>query len=118
MERVSKEALEKVLSQPGCTIQGSHLQRRVSNEDGLRLLQLLEQTAKRYPAQENSETMEEYLEDFEQLVLKFSLQTVADALARLRIDPEQQFFPKPNEVAREIQHYKLRNTPSHVYARG
>lgn len=40
--------------------------------------------------------------DYERLALKFSLQKVIDALYALRIEPEQKFFPKPDEIAAEI----------------
>ena len=62
--------------------------------------------------------MGEYLADFERLALKFSLQKVEDAIAALRIDPEQEFFPKPNEVADEIERQISKKLPSHIYARG
>ena len=62
--------------------------------------------------------MEEYLTDFEQLALKYSLQKVEDAISSLRIDPEQEFFPKPNEVAAEIERQRLKRLPSHIYAQG
>lgn len=35
-----------------------------------------------------------------------------------RIDPEQRFFPRPDEVAAEIKRQALKKVPSHVYARG
>ena len=34
------------------------------------------------------------------------------------IDPEQEFFPKPNEVADEIERQISKKLPSHIYARG
>jgi len=56
--------------------------------------------------------------DFEQLTVKHGLAKVESAFMRLRIDPEQVFFPKPNEIAKEIEREALRNVPSHIYARG
>jgi hypothetical protein len=47
--------------------------------------------------------MEGYLQDFEQVVLKYSLPRFRDALAALRITPGQGFFPRPDEVAAEIE---------------
>ena len=79
------------------------LQKRLSNEDGSRLTTLLERAQKRWPNQDTAESMEEYLADFEQLALKYSLQKIEVALKALRIDPQQQFFPKPDEVAGEIE---------------
>lgn len=118
MDRVNKEQLEKALQPSGSTPRGSQLQKRVSSEDGLRLLALLEKTAKRYPSQDNEETIPEMMADFEQLTVRHGLAKVESAFMRLRIDPEQEFFPKPNEIAAEIQREALRNAPSHLYARG
>jgi hypothetical protein len=66
----------------------------------MELVVLVEQTAKRYP---NQESMEGYLQDFEQVALKYSLPRFRDALAALRIKPGQGFFPRPDEVAAEIE---------------
>jgi hypothetical protein len=63
---------------------------------------LLEQTLRRYPGQENEAPMEQYLADFEALAAKYSLRSVAEAIANLRITPGRSFFPKPDEVAEEI----------------
>ena len=41
-----------------------------------------------------------------------------EAVQALRIDPEQRFFPRPDEVAAEIKRQALKKVPSHVYARG
>lgn len=41
--------------------------------------------------------------DFEQLALKYSLPMVRQALAALRIRPGQSFFPRPDEVAEEME---------------
>ena len=62
--------------------------------------------------------MGEYLADYEQLILKYSLQKVEDAVAALRINPEQHFFPTPDEVAGKIEQTRLKKVPSHLYARG
>jgi hypothetical protein len=113
LEKVSRELLDSALTKPD-----SQLQRRLPSEELEALGILLERTARRYPSQENGESMEEYLTDFEQLAVKYSLLKVEDAIAVLRIDPEQEFFPKPNEVAREIERQQLRKVSSHVYARG
>jgi hypothetical protein len=64
---------------------------------------LLAQMADRYPSQDLRDSMEGYLWDFEQLALKYSLPKVQAALAALRIQPGQRFFPRPDEVAGEIE---------------
>jgi hypothetical protein len=69
----------------------------------MELAVLVEQSAKRYPNQDLTESMEGYLQDFEQLALKYSLPRFRDALAALRIKPGQGFFPRPDEVASEIE---------------
>ena len=111
LEKVSGVSLESVLGE-----QDSHLLRRLPKEELMYLGILLERTARRYPSQENEETIGEYLTDFEQLAVKYSLPKVEDAIAALRVNPEQEFFPKPNEVAREIQRQIDRKLPSHIYA--
>ena len=82
---------------------GRPLQRRLSDADGIGLTVILEKAQRRWPTQDNAESIEEYLTDLEQLSLKYSLRRVAAALEALRIRPEQEFFPKPNEVAGEIE---------------
>jgi hypothetical protein len=57
----------------------------------------------RYPSQDLTDSLEGYLWDFEQLALKYSLPKVTAALAALRIRPGQSFFPRPDEVAGEIE---------------
>lgn len=79
------------------------LQRRLSNADGLHLSSLLEKAQRRWPNQDNSETIEEMLADFESLSLKYSLPIVEAAIERLRIAPSQRFFPTPSDVAEEIE---------------
>jgi hypothetical protein len=96
----------------------SQLQRRLPSEEFTALGILLSQTAKRYPNQDMSETLEEYMKDLEKLALRYSLQSVEDAITALRIDPEQEFFPTPDEIAAQMKRARLRNVPSHIYARG
>jgi hypothetical protein len=64
---------------------------------------LLERAQRRWPSQEQEQTISEYLADYERLALKYSLRRVAAALERLRIKPEQKFFPAPSDVAGEIE---------------
>ena len=113
MEKLTTALLNSVL-----TPTGGQLQRQLSSSDGLALTVLMEGLARRYPSQDTSDAMQEYMTDYGQLVLKFSLQKVQKAVAALRIDPDQSFFPRPDEVAREIQRQRLKNVPSHLYARG
>jgi len=94
------------------------LQISLSKEDGLFLLALLNQTTKRYPNQDLTDAIPEYMIDLERLALKYSLQSVEDAIGKLRTDPEQHFFPTPDEIAHQIEQSRLRNVPSHIYARG
>jgi hypothetical protein len=64
---------------------------------------LIAQMAQRYPSQDLTDSLEGYLADYEQLTLKYSLPKVQAALAALRIDPKQAFFPRPDEVAAQIE---------------
>jgi hypothetical protein len=47
--------------------------------------------------------MDDYLADFERMAQKYSLRKIAEAFERLRIKPGQAFFPRPDEVADEIE---------------
>ena len=100
------------------TTTGGQLQKSLSQEDGLYLLSLLNRTAKRYPNQDLTDALPEYMRDFEMLALKYSLQKVEDAIAALRVNPDQDFFPTPNEVADRIERMRLKKVPSHIYSRG
>ena len=113
MERVSQAQLNSAL-----TTTDAQLQKRLSTSDGSALTILLESLAKRYPTQDQTETIQEYMKDYAALVLRYSLRQVEEAVAALRVDPRQEFFPKPNEVAAEIERQRLRHVPSHIYARG
>ena len=113
MERVTEAQLVNA-----STTTDSRLQKLLSSEDGLGLTSLLEAAQRRWPNQDQQETIEEYLGDYERLTLRYSLRAVQEAMAELRVDPRQEFFPKPNEVAAEIERQRLRRVPSHIYARG
>ena len=113
LEKVTQVQLNNALTETG-----SQLQRRLPPEEFQALGILLERTARRYPNQDLQQTMGEYLHDYERLALRYSLPKIEDAVAKLRIDPEQQFFPTPDEVAHEIEKERLKKVPSHIYARG
>jgi hypothetical protein len=87
------------------------------DEEGLKALGvLLAKTAKRYHNQDLSDVMEEYLADLEQLAVRYSVQSVEEAIAELRVDPEQTFFPTPTEIAAKMKQLRLKRLPSHLYA--
>lgn len=109
LEQISRAQLNSAL-----TTGASSLQRSLSSGDSATLLALMESMMRRYPMQDLGETAEEYFLDYEQLALKYSLQRVQEALAALRIDPEQRFFPQPNEVAAEIESQKRRRVGDHM----
>lgn len=109
--------LSQIKPDSGLTTTGGQLQRRLPQGELEALGILLERTARRYPNQDLEIPMPEYMADFEQLALKFSLQKVEDAIAALRVDPDQRFFPTPDEVAHEIKQQRLRKLRSHIYAR-
>jgi len=79
------------------------LQRGLPDAELVELGVLLAQMADRYPSQDLSDSLEGYLWDFEQLALRYSLSKLRAALAALRIRPGQSFFPRPDEVAEEIE---------------
>jgi hypothetical protein len=78
----------------------------------------MEGLTRRYPAQDQGESVEEYFADYEQLAIQKGVDKVAEAVALLRIDPEQDFFPTPTQVARKMEYLRLKKVPSDVYARG
>ena len=113
LEKINRAQLNSAL-----TPTAGQLQRRLPPEEFQALGILLERTAKRYPNQDMQDAMPEYLADLEKLALRYSLQSVEDAIAALRVDPEQEFFPHPDEVAAEMKRQRLKKVPSDVYARG
>jgi hypothetical protein len=78
----------------------------------------MEALTRRFPTQDQGESIAEYFADFEQLAVKHGIERLSEAVKLLRVDPEQEFFPKPNEVARKIEYLRLRRLPSHIYAQG
>lgn len=98
MEQVDRASLTNALVPTN-----GQLQRRLPDAESVELGVLLSQMADRYPGQDLTDSMEGYLWDFEQLALKYSLPQVRTALASLRIRPGQKFFPRPDEVAEEIE---------------
>lgn len=103
MERVNLALLNNAL-----TTTGEQLQRRLPDEELAQLAVLVTQMADRYPSQDLEQSIEGYLADFEQLAMLYGLRKVYEALAALRIRPGQKFFPRPDEVAEEIEHQRER----------
>lgn len=77
----------------------------------------MESLVRRYPSQDLEGSIDDYLLDYEALALKHGISKVQRAVAALRIDPDQHFFPKPDEVANEIRNQWLKSLPSDIYAR-
>jgi hypothetical protein len=103
MERIGKVQLDSVLL---ITVMPS--EKRLSDSDGQALTGLILQMADRYPSQDLTDSMEGYLWDFQQLAMRYSLPKVTEALAELRIRPGQSFFPRPDEVAGEIEYQRAK----------
>jgi len=80
----------------------------LNDEESLALTVLVAETAKRYPSQDLTDSVGEIMQDLEQLALKYSLPKVRKALEALRIKPGQAFFPRPDEVAEEIESQRER----------
>jgi len=98
LERVSQAQLENALTAP----EKSSLA-LLSKEDSLQLLAMMEQLIRRYPSQDQEASIKPYFRDFELLAEKHSVQKVEKAINALRIKPGQSFFPRPDEVAEEIE---------------
>ena len=97
------ESIAQVLQSSASPLTCSPSQRRLNDEDGAKLFLLLSQMAQRYPAQDMTDSLEGYLQDCETLALRYSLPKVYEALAALRTKPDQTYFPRPDEVASEIE---------------
>jgi hypothetical protein len=98
MQRLDQAQLTnalKVIEQPS--------QQRLPDAELTQLALLVRQMYERYPSQDLADSMEGYLWDLEQLSLKCSLPRVTEGLAKLRIKPGQNFMPRPDEVASEIE---------------
>ena len=104
LEKISLAQLNSAL-----TTTGELSRRRLPDEELAQLAVLVDQMQTRYPSQDMEQSIEGYLADFEQLALKYSLRKVQTALAALRIKPGQAFFPRPDEVASEIEDQRERN---------
>jgi hypothetical protein len=62
----------------------------------------MDELTRRYPSQDQEESIEVYQVDFERLALRYSLNEVQAALAEYRITPGASFFPRPDEIARVV----------------
>lgn len=80
----------------------------LSNADLSVLLAEMDTLMRRYPSQDQEESVEAYQQDLEALAVKYSISTVVNALRDLRIRPGQKFFPRPDEVAEEIENQRER----------
>jgi hypothetical protein len=98
LERVTQAQANSAL-----TGQDSSSRRSLSTEEFSTLVGEVELLITRYPSQDQEQSIEVYLADFERLALKYSLRKVQNALAALRIRAGQKFFPRPDEVAQEIE---------------
>lgn len=85
------------------TVPAASLRKSLSKEDSSALLALMEALARRYPGQDLESTIGEFHRDYEALALKYSLAKMIRAVEELRIDPNQKFFPKPDEIAERIE---------------
>jgi hypothetical protein len=79
------------------------LQQRLPDEELKGLGVLMEQMMRRWPAQNLEDSIDAFMTDMEQLAIRCGLRRVQEAVAALRIAPEQKFFPRPDEVAKEIE---------------
>ena len=113
LTKINQAQLSSALTAPAASLQKS-----LSPEDSTTLLALMEGLTRRYPSQDQQESVAEYFADYEQLAVKKGIQRVVEAVQALRIDPDQKFFPRPDEVASEIQRQWLKKLPSDIYARG
>jgi len=94
LEKANRAQLNSAL-----TPTAGRLQRRLPKEELKALGAVLEKMARRYPNQDMTDALPEYMRDYENLALKFSLQSVTEVIEELRVAPDNKFFPSPNDVA-------------------
>jgi hypothetical protein len=118
-----EKQLVKIEPPSALTATGEQSQMQLPPAEYVALGALMEKTARRYPNQDLSKTLPEYMIDYERLALKFSFWRVELAISNLRICPQQHFFPAPDEVATEIekiiaeekrQYYEARDREQHI----
>jgi len=98
MQQVNRAQLENVLKPTSAP-----LAKPLLGVDLRSLILAIGDAMKRWPSQDQQDSAEAYLEDFERLAQKYSTSAVIEALSALRISPEQRFFPRPDEIATEIE---------------
>jgi hypothetical protein len=98
MERISLAQLNNAL-----TALEESSPKSLSREDSSTLLALVESLTRRYPSQDQEGSIEEYFLDYERLALKCSLPRLTSALLELRTKAGRAFFPRPDEVAEQIE---------------
>ena len=105
MEQAKDIAARHDLAQPKIesTALAASSSLRLSSAEYSTLVVEFEALARRYPSQDVEESTDVYLADFEALALKFSLQSVIRATRSLRITAGRRFFPRPDEIAEEIE---------------
>ena len=101
LTKITRAPLSSALSATG---RPSELQ--LSAAEATQLALIVDQMQTRYPAQDMEDSVEGILWDLKRLALRTSLRQVIDALAELRIRPGQRFFPRPDEVAEEIENQR------------
>lgn len=101
LERVTEAQLTSVLR-----ADSAPLAKRLPREDLKSLGLSLGEAQKRWPSQDMSDSLEAYLQDFERLANRHSTTAVIRAMDELRIRPGQAFFPRPDEIAEEIERAK------------
>lgn len=78
----------------------------LSKEDSCHLIAMMEELTRRYPSQDHESSIAAYFKDYEKLASKCGMRRVQKAVEALRIMPGRAFFPRPDEVAEEIEHQR------------
>jgi len=79
----------------------------LSKKDSSRLLAVMDDLTRRYPSQDLESSIETYHRDYKKLAAKFGLPKVEQAIENLRIAPGRAFFPRPDEIAAELENMRL-----------
>lgn len=108
MERINQTQLSNVL-----TVRAAACSVSLSKKDSTRLIAVMEDLARRYPSQDLEDSIGTFHADYKKLALKFGLPKVEAAIENLRITPGRAFFPRPDEIATELENMRIATENNH-----
>jgi hypothetical protein len=103
-EKLNEDQLAQLMK--GSELEMTRSPQHLPDEEFTLLSLLVKQMKDRYPHQDLSGSIEGYLADYEQLVLRYSMGEVQFALGEWRLTPGAEFFPRPDEIAERIEYVR------------